>query len=398
MIKNYNDLVNLLINAPLSGTKISNNQKLAMIKEYSDALFGKKIAIPNIVVAGTKGKGSTCAVADSVIRTSGLRSCLFTSPHLVTPRERIKINGIPISEKEYVDLYSELQLELDKNKLKIPPFFAIHTLMAGLLFKYKKVDVGVIECGIGGRFDWTKIFDPTVAAITHLEYDHLDTLGSTPYSISYNKFGIYTDKSINLIVPQKEAFQKSINQLISQTNLNVKTINPEWKGKMGLMGPCCQENTALGSAAAEELLKFMKIKNYDVSKGAEKAIIHGRFQVVNIDGIQWMFDGAHTEESVKFCYRWYDSFKHNSEDDILLCATTKKRDANVLLEPFTHRKWKKIIYVEWYNDIKMKGATLVKTLKEGLNYAKQMHPKSILVTGSLHLVGDALHELGFGPQ
>lgn len=398
MIKNYNELVSFLINTPLSANKIPNIQKLEIVNEYGNALFGGKISSPNIVVAGTKGKGSTCAVADSVVRTSGLRSCLFTSPHLVTPRERIKINGNPISENEYVDLYSELQIELEKKRLKMPPFFAIHTLMAGLLFKHKKVDVGIIECGIGGRFDWTKIFEPTVAAITHLEYDHLDMLGSTPYSISWNKFGIYTDKSINLIVPQKGPFQDSINKLISQSHYNVKTINPTWKGKMGLIGPCCQENTALGAAAAEELLKFMKIKDYDVSRGAEKAVIHGRFQVENIDGIKWMFDGAHTEESIKFCCKWYDSFNHNSKNDILLCATTKKRDPNILLKPFTQKKWKKIIYVEWYNNIKMNGAIAKKTLNDALNYAKQSRPKSILVTGSLHLVGDALHELGFGPQ
>ena len=398
MIQNYNELVNKLINTPLSGIKISNHEKLAMIQEYGNALFGGKISTPTIIIAGTKGKGSTCAVADSVVRTSGLRSCLFTSPHLVTPRERIKINGLPISEGEYVDLYSELTIELEKKKLKIPPFFAIHTLMAGLLFKHKKVDVGIIECGIGGRFDWTKIFDPTVAAITHLEYDHLDVLGSTPYSISWNKFGIYTDKSINLIVPQSPPFQESINKLITQSHFKIKTIDPKWNGKMGLVGPCCQENTALGSSAAEELLKFMKIKNYSVKKGAEKAIIHGRFQVVNIDGIKWMFDGAHTEESIKFCCKWYNSYKHNSKDDVLLCATTKKRDPNILLKPFIQKKWKKIIYVDWYNNIKMKSAVSKETLKEALNYARQIHPKSILVTGSLHLVGDALHELGFGPQ
>lgn len=398
MIQKYQDLANRLINAPLSSFKLTNIEKLSMINLYSKKLFGGKIRIPNVVVAGTKGKGSTCSVCDSVIQTSGLKTCLFTSPHLVTPRERMKINGIPITEKEYVDLYEELSLKLKDNQLPMPPFFAIHALMAGLLFHHKQADVGIIECGVGGRYDWTKIFDPTVAVITHLEYDHLETLGNTPYSISWHKFGICTENSKNLTVPQSKLFQKALDQLSEDANLRIRTVSPFWIGKTGILGPCHEENTALGVAAATELLKSMNKRNYDISKGARNASIHGRFQTINLDGIQWMLDGAHTAESIKYCTKWYESSHNNSENDILLCATTKTRDPNVLLAPLTQKKWKKILFVEWFNNMKMKGATGIRTLKEAIKIAKESKPHSILVTGSLHLVGDTLRDFGFDVQ
>ena len=400
MLKSYNELANYLINTPQTSGFLSNNVKIDQIKKYAHCLFGGKITIPSIVIAGTKGKGSTCAVADSVIRSSGIKSCLFTSPHLVTPRERIKVHGIPISEEHYLDLYHNLEYELKKNKLPMPPFFALHALMTGLLFKRKEADVGVIECGVGGRYDWTKIFDPTIAAITHLEFDHLETLGSTPYSITFHKFGIYTEKSINFTVPQKPLFQDAMDLLASKYNYKVNTVKPVWTGKMGLCGPCAQENTALGVAAASELLKVLKISNINAITGAENATIHGRFQIYQDNSTKWMLDGAHTPESVLLCREWYDTLNNDSQNDILLCATTKKRDPNVLLSPLLNKNWKKIVFVKSYNHGKIDNNQVqaFDSLKDSIAYSRSLNPKSILVTGSLHLVGDVMGLLGFGAQ
>lgn len=398
-MKEYDQLVDHLINAPLSQKISGNSEKLAHILHYAKELFGGKISIPSIVIAGTKGKGSTCAVAESTLRYSGLKTGLFTSPHLVTSRERIKINGKSISEEEYVETYYKLDSILKSKKLTHQPFFALHALMAGLIFLDQKIDAAVIECGVGGRFDWTKMFDPTVCAVTRLEYDHIETLGHLPGSISWHKAGIFTDKSISLTIPQTPEFHEPLLLHAIHQGTKLKVISPVWYGKMGIRGPCAVENTALGAAAATELAKILGVKEVNALEGAANAEIGGRFHELKKNGIRWLFDGAHTHESIKFCSEWYDSVKKGSNNDVLICSTTKKRDPNILLHQLLDKKWKKIYYVSSYNEsYDLNGSVRTKSLKDAINLAVSDKPNSILVTGSLHLTGDCLKELKWIPK
>ena len=111
-----------------------HTNKLKLIETYANCIFGGKIKTPSIVISGTKGKGSTCSVCESILRASGLRTGLFTSPHLVSPTERIRINGRCISEDQFVSTYNDLISEFRKYKLPILPFFAFQTFMSGFIF------------------------------------------------------------------------------------------------------------------------------------------------------------------------------------------------------------------------------------------------------------------------
>lgn len=394
----YERLVSSLVNAPMSGFKARGMEKLQVIAKYSEALFGGKIHVPSIVVAGTKGKGSTCTVAESVLRANRIRTGLYTSPHLTTPRERICINGRAISERLYMDAYDHIQIQLKRNGLPVPPFFAMHTLMAGLLYCDGSIDAAVIECGVGGRFDWTKIFNPTVTGITKLEYEHTESLGNTPREISWHKFGVCTQTSRNFTIPQQKDFGDELALHSKNSGINITTIAPKYAGSMGLIGPCAEENTALGIALARSLCESLKIENFDPSKGAAQAAIAGRFHQMKKQGITWLLDGAHTTESILHCTSWYDSLKRQDTNDCLICATTKKRNPEQILAPLLNKKWKRAIYIDSYSKNKKPFACeTAHSIEEALTLAKGANPEAVLVTGSLHLVGDFMKMLGWKP-
>lgn len=154
-------------------------------------------------IAGTKGKGSTSAMVESIFRASGLRTGLFTSPHLVSPRERIKLNGIPISEEAFAESFFRVWHALERGAASEaagsewrglsphPMYFRYLTLMSLDVFVRERVDVAVVEVGIGGRFDATNVLaGARVAGISSLGYDHVKLLGTDLSSIAWHKAGI----------------------------------------------------------------------------------------------------------------------------------------------------------------------------------------------------------------
>ncbi|MDE5785809.1 MAG: bifunctional folylpolyglutamate synthase/dihydrofolate synthase, partial [Duncaniella sp.] len=153
-----------------------------------DGLFGnpsRKIA--TVHIAGTNGKGSTAHSLAAILSKAGYKTGLYTSPHIVDFRERIRIDGQMIPENEVVDFvnrYTRLHPEID------PSFFELTTIMAFDYFARKGVDVAVIETGLGGRLDTTNIITPLLSVITNISHDHTSLLGDTPAAIAAEKAGI----------------------------------------------------------------------------------------------------------------------------------------------------------------------------------------------------------------
>lgn len=140
-----------------------------------------------IHVAGTNGKGSTCHLMAAVLQASGLRVGLFTSPHLVSLTERIRINGTPIPEEEVAAFVEKHRAFLDEVQ---PSFFETMTMMAFDWFVRQKVDIAVIETGLGGRLDSTNVLTPLLSVITNIGLDHTEFLGNTLQQIAREKAGI----------------------------------------------------------------------------------------------------------------------------------------------------------------------------------------------------------------
>ncbi len=162
--------------------------KLARVADAAARLGNPQCAAPALHVAGTNGKGSTAAMLDAMLRAAGRRVGLYTSPHLVSFRERIAIDGAPISEAEVVDGVARLRRDLDDARGLTA--FEVMTLLAWTTFAARAVEVQVLEVGLGGRLDATNVVVPAVAAITNVGVDHEQYLGDTIAAIAAEKAGI----------------------------------------------------------------------------------------------------------------------------------------------------------------------------------------------------------------
>ena len=162
-------------------------------------------ACPVIHITGTNGKTSTARMIDSLLRSRGLRTGRFTSPHLVSIRERIVIDGEPISAEQFVAIYEEVipYVQLVDERHPVPlSFFEVLTAMAFAVFADTPVDVAVVEVGVGGRLDCTNVADAVVAVITPISLDHTRLLGDTVEEIAAEKAGIIKPGAVAVLAQQ----------------------------------------------------------------------------------------------------------------------------------------------------------------------------------------------------
>ena len=162
-----------------------------------------------IHVAGTKGKGSTCTMVESILRAQGYRTALYTSPHLIDVRERIRIDGRLLPKNVFAHYFWEVHEKLRQTAgapstrfAAMPGYFRFLTLLAFKVFLSQQVDVAVVEVGLGGRLDATNIVSPVVCGITSLDYDHMNVLGDTLAQIAWEKAGIMKQNVPTFTAPQ----------------------------------------------------------------------------------------------------------------------------------------------------------------------------------------------------
>jgi folylpolyglutamate synthase/dihydropteroate synthase len=182
----YSETVNYLYNLQKYGIKFG----LDNISRLMSALDNPHTSFLSVHVAGTNGKGSTSAIIASILKTAGFKVGLFTSPHIISFTERIRVNGEDITENEVIKLAEEIKDIVVHLGDFSPTFFEVVTAMALLYFKRKKVGIAVIEVGMGGRLDATNIITPEISIITNISYDHREFLGGTLKEIAHEKAGI----------------------------------------------------------------------------------------------------------------------------------------------------------------------------------------------------------------
>ncbi|MEW6584501.1 MAG: folylpolyglutamate synthase/dihydrofolate synthase family protein [Nitrospirota bacterium] len=187
----YRETVQYLYNLRKFGIKFG----LENITRLATLLGNPHESFRSVHVAGTNGKGSTSAMIASVLRAAGFRVGLFTSPHLVSFTERIRIDGEEITEAEVVNLAGEVKSIVGEQKDFSPTFFEVVAAMAMLYFSRKRVDVAVFETGMGGRLDATNIVHPLVSVITSISYDHKEFLGTSLGEIAHEKAGIIKSRT-----------------------------------------------------------------------------------------------------------------------------------------------------------------------------------------------------------
>jgi dihydrofolate synthase/folylpolyglutamate synthase len=178
---------------------------LERTEELSASLGNPHLRYPTIHVAGTNGKGTTCSVLASCLQEAGYTVGLYTSPHIQRFNERIKVNGIQITDEELVELIPPL---LTKTKEIGSTFFETTTILAFEYFARKNVDIAIIETGLGGRLDSTNIITPLVSVITSIDFDHQEYLGNTLEKIAFEKAGIIKPNIPVVVAEPREELRK----------------------------------------------------------------------------------------------------------------------------------------------------------------------------------------------
>lgn len=178
-------------------------------------------------IAGTKGKGSTSAMVESVLRTAGYRTGLYTSPHLHTFRERVRLNGGLMSKAELVALLDKCRPAIEA----VPEItaFEVMTALAFQFFADRGVDWAVLEVGLGGRLDATNVVHPAVCAITSLSYDHVELLGHTLSLIAFEKAGIIKPGVPVVSSPQESEAMAVIQRVCADTNAKLVVVGEAWR-------------------------------------------------------------------------------------------------------------------------------------------------------------------------
>jgi dihydrofolate synthase/folylpolyglutamate synthase len=204
---------------------------LARMHALAHALGDPHLDYPLIHVAGTKGKGSTCAFTASILQAAGYRTGLYTSPHLDDFAERIQVDGQPISHADLVMLIDEMRPVIES----IPRLttFEIATGLAFLYFSRQGVSAAVIEVGLGGRLDATNIVHPLVTAITSISYDHTAVLGKTLSAIAGEKGGIIKSGVPLILAPQREEARQRLLQIAMERNAPLVEVGKDLQFSIG---------------------------------------------------------------------------------------------------------------------------------------------------------------------
>ena len=287
---------------------------------YGLRLFGAKFGLENtfkltglagnpqnqlrfIHVAGTNGKGSTCAMLESIYRAAGRRTGLFTSPHLVSFRERIQVDRRLISEADVVRLVTEIQPWLKEFPAgHHPTFFEVVAVMALKYFAAQGCEVVIWETGLGGRLDATNIVTPLASIITNIALDHQQWLGDTHAKIAAEKAGIIKP-GVPVITATEEASALAvIRQTARERNAPLTEVHPAPINlpALSLLGEHQKQNAALALATVNILQPTLPVSPEAIHTGLTTVIWPGRLQLLKMaDGRQLLLDGAHNEAGVE---------------------------------------------------------------------------------------------------
>ncbi len=256
----------------------------------------------SVHVAGTNGKGSTSHMLASILQEAGYKVGLYTSPHLLDFRERIKINGKEIPENEVVKFIAENKAYLEAQKLS---FFEMTVGLAFSYFSKEKVDIAIIEVGLGGRLDSTNIINPILSIITNIGLDHTNMLGNTLTEIASEKAGIIKPDTPVIIGEFQEetypVFEKIAKKNSAEISLASKT---DIQLETDLKGDYQQKNTRTAYVAAQFLQsKGFKISSESIKQGLRSVIantgLQGRWQQINSNP-KVICDTAHNKEGLTY--------------------------------------------------------------------------------------------------
>jgi dihydrofolate synthase / folylpolyglutamate synthase len=426
----------------------SHKFDLAHMRVLLAAMDHPERTFPSVLIAGTNGKGSTAATLASVLRASGLKTGLYTSPHLIRLNERIRVNGEEIGDDAFATLHGDVdgiaERLVERRELPWhPSFFEMMTTIAFSQFAREPVDIAVLEVGMGGRLDATNVVEPLVSVITDISLDHQKFLGNTVTQIAGEKVGIIRPGGVVVTLPQHPEANDVIGNAILEVNARgvsaapyvppvtpasgeyrvpgndlapvsrypLKVMGKEILVETTLVGRHQLRNVALAVAAAAELSKqgFAGITPGTIEKGIRQTRWPGRFEVIaGLEG--WpeiVLDVAHNPAGA---WALRSALSERYGDRPLLFVFGAMRDKAIsemaeILFPMAER----VIATQPENprsatpdEIRESGKRTsaeiqaVSEVRAALERARDSAQQKtvIVVTGSIYLVGEAMQVLG----
>jgi dihydrofolate synthase / folylpolyglutamate synthase len=428
----YNESISYLYS--LGHETLTMKLGLENITRLAEYLGHPETKYPTVHVAGTNGKGSFCAMLASILSKAGIQSGLFISPHLINIEERFRFNLEPINRSEFCSLTEKIKTTVDRMIAdKVieyrPTFFEHVTAMAFEYFRLRNASLSIIEVGLGGRYDSTNIIKPVLSVITMIDLDHQKYLGNTISEIANEKAGILKTGIPALIAPQQHDAAKKIEAVAKQTDTPLTFLDSDrlkyhkrddgfWSFDLisdrstytdifvGLRGRHQVITAALSILASEYLIQAgFKISIEDILNGISGVDWPGRLELIE-DRPLILLDGAHNPAGVSilsnFLAEWLIERKLTDKDRTLIFSVMRDKDIEAMAQPL-FQFFDNLILVkrddprsfdfnDWQNRFKdsSKSIFLVKGAEAALNKALSITQKDglIVVTGSLHLIGD----------
>jgi len=374
------------------------------IKHICELLGNPHLNIKTVHVAGSNGKGSVSHMLASILQEAGYKVGLYTSPHLKDFRERIKINGIDISEKDVVDFVADhKEILTDTN----PSFFEWTVGLAFHYFEKEKTDINIIETGLGGRLDSTNIITPELSVITNISLEHTAILGDTIELISKEKAGIIKHRTPVVIGKTQEISEPIFNKIASELSSPIYYADKEKSKKytLDLIGEIQQENARTAVKAINILQgKEFTISENNIEDGLANVIentrLLGRFQIMS-NKPTIVYDTAHNPDGI---YKVVTEINRLSPSKLhVVIGMAKDKSHKEMLSPFpentifyfctstNNRVLNAVKLTEIAHSLNIKGNPF-HSVKAGLREAKCNASESdlILVTGSNFVVADII--------
>lgn len=405
--------------------KHAKGMKLGLenVKQFLNRISHPEHCFPSIHIAGTNGKGSTAAILESILREAGLKTGLYTSPHLIDMRERMQIRGRWISREKVIHYIERLKPDIEATNVT---FFEILTAMAFLYFNENNIDIAILETGLGGRLDATNVVQPLLSMITEIGLDHTHILGKTLKSITYEKASIFkrdipcligvNNKKVNAFLKGfaedktpltfcQEAVRMQNIRLTNQgSHFNTKTDRFSYKNLfLSLLGDHQVKNCRLALLAINELNRQgWQIPENAVREGLKKVEWPARLELLSTQP-QLLLDSAHNPIGVRSLIQ---ALKKLFDYDrlILLFGVLKDKDYKKMITPLVPLANKIILtkplsdralepeQLSHLNLFKGKSVHVISDIQKAWEMAINLAAPDDLVcgTGSMFLTGEIL--------
>jgi dihydrofolate synthase/folylpolyglutamate synthase len=373
-------------------------------------------------VAGTNGKGSVCAMIESGVRAAGVRTGLFTSPHLIEPTERIRIGGKPVSAQEFTEAFEQVHAVAERMLAEgwidcHPTYFETVTAMAFVLFRELGVETAVVEVGLGGRLDATNVVLPRLCVITPIDYDHEALLGKAIESIAWEKAGILKSGVTAVLAPQRPEAERVIRmraqeveaRVLAAAHWTVADAELEAEGsRFTVQGPCgfrialqcplAGEHQVGNAVTAVAALRELGIPAEAIRQGIQRVDWPGRLErVASRPAI--ILDGAHNPGGARALASYIERFWARRKIWLIYGTMRDKAvseiagilfplaDEVIVTAPSHPRAVRPEAIVELVDHPRLRTAP---SLEAALSMSRAAEPDDVIfITGTLFLVGEA---------